>query len=563
MAAAPAVEENLLPYPLASALRWVALAAGREQVASLLDSSSVHDHLLSLQSLDKLPDEVAASLDEASAIAETAAPDKALGKATIEAVAKTAAQAVLEVSSGSVSMEVERLTASPALLNMAKHLGLYWWFAAQKQQEPALRNLSLGLQECRRCHWGQPPWRGANLGGWLLLEPGPASPFFENCQAKMDEVNGSTSPAEQGRENPPGLDDEHALCRALEAAGGVQLKKDLFRSHRATHYDEKTFNKIADCGLNAVRLPFGHWVVDTPAQGEAYEGPCLEVLDRAVELANARGLQVLLDLHGNPGGESGDRPCGKKDSEWTWQHWRQDRAVELLGLLATRFRDASCVTGMQVCNEPSEGIPTEVLCTFYERAIKAIRDGGMGPERVAVVLPVFTQLRLPQIVGCWHARGNFLKFDNVAFDLHYYHNFSSIWNLLSQAQHLQVTADNARDLKLLPGAVVGEWSLSRPGTWTDDEKAEFAVHQVLAYNHASHGWFFWNWHDHDFYPDWDFERGVLDCGKLPCPLGARELKGVLFPEWEADPSSVPNRPLPGAWPRMISWATWLRGLVVS
>eukprot|EP00913_Durusdinium_trenchii_P004018 g3721.t1 len=82
---------------------------------------------------------------------------------------------------------------------------------------------------------------------------------------------------------------------------------------------------IVQCGLNAVRLPFGYWVVQEPGAGEAYEGPCLEALDRAVALIEDVGaLQLLLDLHGCPGGESGDRPCGRHDSSWSWERWRTD-----------------------------------------------------------------------------------------------------------------------------------------------------------------------------------------------------------------------------------------------
>lgn len=34
--------------------------------------------------------------------------------------------------------------------------------------------------------------------------------------------------------------------------------------------------RIVDTGLNAVRLPLGHWVLQEPAQGEAFQGPCLD-----------------------------------------------------------------------------------------------------------------------------------------------------------------------------------------------------------------------------------------------------------------------------------------------
>ena len=40
--------------------------------------------------------------------------------------------------------------------------------------------------------------------------------------------------------------------------------------------EAETMRRIVDTGLNAVRLPLGHWVLQEPAQGEAFQGPCLD-----------------------------------------------------------------------------------------------------------------------------------------------------------------------------------------------------------------------------------------------------------------------------------------------
>ncbi|CAE7616304.1 exgA [Symbiodinium microadriaticum] len=445
--------------------------------------------------------------------------------------------------------KVSQLRIGRASVMTSHRLGFYWWHVSHADASLAERGLSHAVQSFHVAHWCHAAWRGVNLGGWMLLEPGPASPFFNLCHAKILELGGG--PAQESletsfagdppRENPPGLCDEYSVCAALQAAGGECLRSELFRWHRSQHYTEQTFADIAKTGLNAVRVPFGYWVVQGPGSGEPYEGPCLEVLDGCVQMAEAHGLQVLLDLHGNPGGESGSRPCGREYAAWKWEDWRHDEAVEVLRVLAARYCDKSCVTGVQVCNEPSENIPADRLCDFYEQAIEAIRSSGMGPDKVAVVLPIFTHWRMKEMLSCWNSRGNSFKFDNIAFDIHYYHDFSAIWRLLPHYRHIEVVAEHARELKLLPGSVVGEWSLSRPGHFSEEEKADFAQKQVVAYNHASHGWFFWNWHDHAFYPDWDLEKGVFGSGKLPCPLRQEELQGFLFPAWEG--SGPVTRPL--------------------
>eukprot|EP00439_Symbiodinium_sp_Y106_P033095 s2059_g3.t5 len=394
-----------------------------------------------------------------------------------------------------------------ALLRMAIQFGFYWWHVSNADASLAERSLSHAVQSFHVAHWCHSAWRGANLGGWMLLEPGPASPFFNVCHAKILELSGGPAQDSRGkllaglasaasrrawRHPVHGTLSARILPDWAMSTPSALLCKRLAERACGTLL-EQTFADIARTGLNAVRVPFGHWVVQGPGSGEPYEGPCLE-------------------------------------------------AVEVLRLLAARYCDKSCVTGVQVCNEPSENIPADrLLCDFYEQAIEAIRSSGMGPDKVAVVLPIFTHWRMKEMLNCWNSRRNSFKFDNIAFDIHYYHDFSAIWRLLPHYRHIEVVAEHARELKLLPGSVVGEWSLSRPGYFSEEEKADFAQKQVVAYNHASHGWFFWNWHDHAFYPDWDLEKGVFGSGKLPCPLRQEELQGFLFPAWEG--SGPVTRPL--------------------
>eukprot|EP00277_Geminigera_cryophila_P005250 CAMPEP_0179420960 /NCGR_PEP_ID=MMETSP0799-20121207/9478_1 /TAXON_ID=46947 /ORGANISM="Geminigera cryophila, Strain CCMP2564" /LENGTH=133 /DNA_ID=CAMNT_0021194669 /DNA_START=36 /DNA_END=437 /DNA_ORIENTATION=- len=105
---------------------------------------------------------------------------------------------------------------------------------------------------------------------------------------------------------------------------------------------------------------------------------------------------------------------------------------------------------------------------------------------------------------------------------------------------------------LLEGAVVGEWSLARPSTHTEEQVKDFATSQVRAYNHASHGWFFWNWHDHDCYDKWDMQRGVFARTRLPIPLGNLSHE-VTRTEWSEDPWSIPLSPEGSGAASLVSW----------
>jgi len=306
-----------------------------------------------------------------------------------------------------------------------------------------------------------------------------------------------------------------------------------------------------------VRLPFGYWVVTGATEGDPYEGPCLNMLDHAVDLAGKFGLQVVLDLHSCPGGESGERPSGRINSSWNWKAWRREESLRVLQIVSERYRRADCVTGIQVCNEPAESIPLSILCQYYEDAIQVIRLAGMTADKVAVVLPVFTQGRLTKVADYWHSHGNLLKYDNVALDIHFYHCFSFVWSFLSHAQHLQMVQEHARQLALLPGAVVGEFSMARQSSsYSEEEQKEFTQHQLRAYNHSTHGWFFWNWHDDPSFNDWDMEKGAFISGRLPRPLGPEETTALLVPSWD-DIHKVPTSTSAAMWPQVFSWAFWV------
>ncbi|CAK0894982.1 unnamed protein product, partial [Prorocentrum cordatum] len=333
------------------------------------------------------------------------------------------------------------------------------------------------VQSFHQAHWAQERWRGANLGGLLLLEPGPASPLFS--------AHGADA-----------CHDEWSLCEHLTKTLGEEGKRKAFESHRLAHFGESTLAEIASRGLNAVRVPFGYWVVTGPTLGDPFVGPALGVLDQVVERARAAGLQVLLDLHGNPGGESSERPCGRAWRGWSWRSWRQEEALEVLRQVAARYCGSECVTGLQVCNEPSEAIPIGVLCDFYL--------GQSAPS----VPAAWAQSAWPWCSRCSRIsaaprpclevpQGEFPAVRQRGLRRALLPHLQPHPLLPSHRQHLDICEDHGLEVASMPAALVGEWSLARPGRFAEEEIAAFAAAQVRAYDTASHGWFFWNWHDHE------------------------------------------------------------------
>ena len=116
---------------------------------------------------------------------------------------------------------------------------------------------------------------GVNLGGWFVLEPWITPSMFSDWADNQQ------------------VKDEHGLCATL----GSQEAYNRLSAHWNSWITQDDFNQIAKVGLNHVRIPIGYWAV-SPQQGDPYVQGQLDVLDQAVNWADAAGLKVMLDLHG-------------------------------------------------------------------------------------------------------------------------------------------------------------------------------------------------------------------------------------------------------------------------
>lgn len=150
---------------LSSAARLAGGRRGREAVRVALAAAGV--------AADPEPGEEP-GLQWLAGVAESAAAS-ALGAAIAQPWAAAA------VSSGAQQ-------GPAALAPLAAASGRYVAALAEGDGRGAMRELAELVQSFHRAHWGREPWRGANLGGLLLLEPGPASPLFS---AAWDRQNAS------------------------------------------------------------------------------------------------------------------------------------------------------------------------------------------------------------------------------------------------------------------------------------------------------------------------------------------------------------------------------------
>ena len=176
---------------------------------------------------------------------------------------------------------------------------------------------------------------------------------------------------------------------------------------------EEDFKEMQSFGVNFLRLPLGYWhVLDMP---ESPDGPANEAarmanlshimpdssyytpyIDKIFEYAQKYGIQVLLDLHGAPGSQSGESNTGcsfKYNGEGN-TYWASDKnrlwTEKAVVKLATICRDKgdSCY-GVELLNEPAfpwGGISRDYLKDFYRSAITASREAGLPMDKPMVVM---------------------------------------------------------------------------------------------------------------------------------------------------------------------------------
>lgn len=355
---------------------------------------------------------------------------------------------------------------------------------------------------------------GVNLGGWLLLEKWMTPSLFEGLEAT----------------------DETTWCAELGANAPEKL-----RAHWNGFITRADFAWLAERGVNAVRIPVGHWIFGPPypyhrAYGQnrtPFVTGGLDVLDRAMQWAEELGLAVLLDLHAAPGCQNGFDNGGIKDVvEWHTSEEYIAHSVDVLGRLAERYASSPALFGIELLNEPRWDVPTDILKAYYLRGYEAVRKH-CDASRVAVVFH-----------DGFRTHREYLGFmqppqhQNVLFDIHRYQCFDRGDLEMDIHGHMHKAGDlwrqEARDIRgeLALPCFVGEWSLGLNlevvSLWAegpydyalthmDDYQKDvsyraYAAAQLLAFEHHR-GWFFWSYRT-ETTPEWCF-RECVERGWLP------------------------------------------------
>lgn len=382
-------------------------------------------------------------------------------------------------------------------------------------------------------NWGK-KLRGVNLGGWLLLEKWITPSLFEGLEAT----------------------DETTYCAELGEAEATRRLTEHWR----TFITRDDFAWLAQVGINAVRLPVGHWLFGKQypyhraygANPHPFVVGGLDIVDQVFDWAEAFNLAVVLDLHAAPGCQNGFDNGGIKDvCEWHTKPEYLEHSLWVLERLAERYHQRPALHAIEVLNEPRWDVPTDYLKIYYTAAYHCIRKYCQPEDTAVVIHDGFRSYR--EFLGFMQEP----EFNNVVFDIHRYQCFARedidmdiFGHMVKTAVEWKGEADTIiRDLGL--PVYCGEWSLGLDlkvvSLWADGpfnhalQRMDawqmaaayhgYAAAEILTFEKYL-GWFFWTYKT-ETTPAWCY-RDCVTRGWIP-NLGQDEQFAGLRQEIAQDP----------------------------
>ena len=149
------------------------------------------------------------------------------------------------------------------------------------------------------------------------------------------------------------VNDQCTLEALLIERFGVAEKERLMTHFRDHWMTERDWDLLASFGFNVVRLPFIYHLLEDEETPYTLREDAWVRLDEALREAEARGMYVILDLHGVVGSQWDQHTtgCEGQNDYWTNAEY-QGRTLWLWQQIAARYKDTSTVAGYSLVNEP-------------------------------------------------------------------------------------------------------------------------------------------------------------------------------------------------------------------
>ena len=263
--------------------------------------------------------------------------------------------------------------------------------------------------------------------------------------------------------------------KIVEDLTSPEFNQKFWKEFRKNYITEADIKRIKELGYNSVRPALNARVFMTEGDTAVFIEENFALLDSLVEWCEKQQLYVILDMHGAPGGQTGqnidDSP--NNEPELFMNPVFEHRLTRLWMKLVERYKDNPVVAGYDLLNEPlpeNTGAAEKykhLLMPMYKRLTEQIRT---IDQKHMIILEGYN----------WS--NNWSEFtevfdDNVVHQFHYY-CWSNPDNLNDISYFLQERE------RLGTPVWVGETGERNPVIY-------FGTTQYFEYNNI--GWSFWPW----------------------------------------------------------------------
>jgi hypothetical protein len=176
---------------------------------------------------------------------------------------------------------------------------------------------------------------------------------------------------------------ENFSCQAgVNLGGWISQYKKYDPQHFETFIRAEDIQRIADWGMDHVRLPVDYPVLEDDDQPGVYKSSGFEYLERCLGWCKDNGLRVILDLHKAPGYSFDDTIEGYHPMPLFHEARAQDRFLNLWGTLTERYKTEGDTLLFELLNEINlpDCAPWNDLA---RRAVERIRS--VDGERLIII----------------------------------------------------------------------------------------------------------------------------------------------------------------------------------
>lgn len=197
--------------------------------------------------------------------------------------------------------------------------------------------------------------KGSNLGNWLLPE---------GYMFKFEKVNA------------PWMI-EQVLLELI----GPSANTHFWKRYLDQYVSESDIRLLKEMGSNSVRLPFDYRLFTNESYLGANDSTRgFYYIDRVVKWCKKYNLYLLLDMHGAPGGQTGDNIDNSYGYPFLYtDKGCQQKAIDIWQKIAKRYHNETIILGYDLLNEPiahffNQEQLNPLLEPLYKQMVQAIRQ---------------------------------------------------------------------------------------------------------------------------------------------------------------------------------------------